>query len=157
MRASCCSSSTRGLCTREASAQEGRGKPRAGAAKSKPPTLYFEKGLSCTHSNPYLTDKPLPSLLLAWTKSKTPSTSGPTVYRLPNLMISEQLPAVHRSYSLDRQFHVLTSPGERGLDSSLGLQGLLRKRTTGALKLVKLAPAWAQRGAFPQAKMVGCP
>lgn len=102
-----------------------------------------------------LTAKPLPSLLLAWTKSKTPSTSGPTVYRLPNLMISGQLPAVHRSCSLDRQSHVLTSPGESGPDPSLGLQGLPRKRTIGALKPVKLVPAWAQRGAFPQAKWWG--
>lgn len=103
----------------------------------------------------HLTAKPLPSLLLPWTKSKAPSTSEPTVYRLPYLMISGRLRAVHRSCSLDRQSHVLTSPGERGLDPSLGLQGLTRKRTSGALKPVKLAPAWAQRGAFPQAKWWG--
>lgn len=103
----------------------------------------------------HLTAKPLPSLLLPWIKSKTLSASGPTAYRLPNLMISGRLPAVHRSCSLDRQSHVLTSPGERGPDPSLGFQGLPRKRTSGALKPVKLVPAWAQRGAFPQAKWWG--
>lgn len=51
----------------------------ARAAKSKLLTLSLEKGLSCGHSNPYLTVRPYPSLLLAWMESKTPSTSWPMV------------------------------------------------------------------------------
>lgn len=64
-----CSSSTKGFKgPREVRGQEGR----AWGSMSKFLIIFLEKGMSYGHTIPYLTARPLPSLLLAWAKSKTP-------------------------------------------------------------------------------------
>lgn len=108
----CCSSSTKGYeGPREVRGQEGR----AWGSTSKFLIVFLEKEISYGHTIPYLTARPLPSLLVAWAKSKTLSTTGPTVHRFLSLMLLGQLPAAHRYCSLAS----LASPGEHGA-ASLG-------------------------------------
>lgn len=90
--------------------------------------------MSHGHTAPYLTARPLSPLVSAWARSKTLSTSEPTVNRFPHLMILGQLPAAHSYHSLAN----LASLGDHNC--------LPGKETSVALKLVKSAAAWLQEG-----------